>query len=546
MAISIEGLDPVAIDDIEEQLVDAIKVDFPSLDLGEGRVLRELLIRPAAIFHVERQTDIDALRRSMSLLAIEADPTLADDVVVDGVLSNYRVVRDAGSAATGILTIVIATLSTTSVPQGTIFTAEGQEFTTDQTFVGVTESTAVTSDQTRLISARADGTFAFTIPVTASTVGEASRVRRNTRFTSAPAIPGVVDIFAMEDFSGGADQQTNADLIAQFNTGISPSTFSGRIQIEKLIRETVDSVRDVSITGFGDAEMIRDQHNLFGISQGGKADIWARTQDRPESKTFIKEAVLIDVDSKTWQVSVARDDAPGFYLVDAVLPVDAAAETLGTLEIVAETRDVDLTQVTNEFIPDVDNITEGGYSRYQTSVVQFKDPDTSSTAILGDRQNYNVNILAMPNIDTLQDVAVDRSVRNPQADYLVRAPVPGFCAIGLKVLYKAGAEVPDADAIKAEIVSRVNALQFEDGQLPASIVHDSVHNVAGSDVVSVSPLDFLCQIRKPNGEIITIRDADGIKVPNLPEDGVTSRTVSFFLDISSVEVEVAQAQVLPV
>ena len=280
------------------------------------------------------------------------------------------------------------------------------------------------------------------------------------------------------------------------------------------------------------------------MSQGGKADLWVRTQDKVEGRTVVKEATLIDVDAQLWQLSIARDDYPGFYLIDSILPEGSALE--GTLEITGETRGIDLTQETNEFVPDIENITEGGYSRYQTSVLQFKDPATDESLSVGAKANYNVNVIGITGIDTLQDTAVDRQVRNPQADYLVRAPVPAFCAIGLKVLYKLGAEAPSADAIKAEIVSRVNGLTFADGQLPASVVHDSVHNVAGEDIVSVSPLDFLCQIRRPDGEIITIRDADGIEVPNLPEAGVTSRTVAFFIDVNSVEVEVAQAQVLPV
>jgi uncharacterized phage protein gp47/JayE len=546
MAISIEGLDADAIDQIEEQLVDAIKADYPSLDLGKGRVLRELLIRPAAIFHVERQTEIDELRQSMSLKAIEEDPTLADDDVVDGVLSNYRVERTQGTKASGYLTIVISALSTTTVPQGTTFTADGQDFTTDQTYVGVTEQEAVTSDQMRLISARTDGSYAFTIPVTAASAGSASQIRRNTRFTTDTSIAGVVDIFATQDFTGGTDTETNAQLIDRFNTGISPSTFAGRVQIEALVRETVTDTKDVSITGFGDAEMIRDQHNIFGMSAGGKADLWVRTQEKPESVTLVKEAVLIDVEEQLWQLSLTRDDFPGFYIVEAILPSASAAEVTGTLEITGESRSVDMTQETNEFVPDVLSIVEGAYSRYQTSIVQFKDPDTASDAEVGDRADYNVNVLGLLNVSTLQDVAVDRSVRNPQADYLVRAPVPAFVTINVTVLYKYGDEAPDADAIKAEIVSRVNALRFEDGQLPASVVHDAVHNIAGTEVVSVSPLDFMCQIRKPDGDIITIRDTDGIEIPNLPAEGVSSRTVAFFTDVDSVDVAVSQASVLPV
>ena len=544
MAISITGLDADAIAQIEDQLVDALKADYPSLDLSESRVLRELLIRPAAIFHVERQADIDALRRSMSLLAIEEDPSLASDEIVDGVLSNYRVTRVQGTQSTGYLTIIISALATTTIQQGTTFVADGQSFQTEATYIGVTDADAVTNEQMRLIYARTDGTYAFTIPVIAVEAGSASQIRRGTRFTVNATIANIVDVVATQDFTGGTDTETNQQLIDRFNLGISPSVFSGRIQIEALIRATLPSVTDVSIIGFGDGEMIRDRHNIFGLSCGGKADIIVRTQERPESVTLTKEAVLIDATRKLWQLSLTRDDYPGFYVIEAILAEGSTGE--GSLEITGETRSLDMTQVTIEFVPDVQNIIEGAYSRYQTSIIQFVDPDTADSAVAGLRVNYQVNVLGMSGIVTLNDLAINRNNRNPQADYLVRAPVPAFVTISANVVYRLDAEAPDADAIRDEIVARVNALTFKDGVLSAGLVHDAVHNIAGREVISVSPLDFLCQIRKPDGTLLTIRDVDGIEIPNLPEEGVTSRTTAFYTDADSVSVSVSQSQVLPV
>jgi hypothetical protein len=543
MAVDLSNVDSQDVDQIEEELVDALKAEYPSLDLSEGRVFRELVIRPAALFHAERQQSIDDLRQSMSLLAIEQNPDLADDDIVDGVLSNYRVARSQGTKATGSLTIVLSTNVTTTIPQGTIFTASGQTFTTDQSYVGVTTQDAVTSDQARLITQRTDGSYAFTIPVEAVEAGSAGDIRRNTRFTATPTIPGVIDIFATEDFAGGSDTQTNEELINEFKLGISPSVFSGRTQIEKIFLDNITGLQDTSITGFGDAEMIRDKHNLFGVSNGGKADIYLRTALQPVSSTLTKEATLIDKENGTWQLTIERDDAPGFYLVESVLPQNSSSE--GTLEITGETRGLDLSQESNEFVPDVDNNTEGAYSRYQTAVVQFTDPDTGDTAVEGDKQNYSVNVLAMPNIKEAQDLAVARDRRNPQADYLVRAPVPGFCSVGLAVQYR-GTSAPDEDAIKQSIVDRVNGLSFDTGQLPASIIHDAVHNAAGDNVIVTSPLDLFCQIRKPDGTFINIRDANGILIPSLPDECVSNRTVALYIDTGSIAIEVAQEAVLPV
>jgi len=512
--LTINDLDSDDVQQAEGFLVDFLATEYPSLDLTAGKVLRDLLIRPNAIFHSLNQEDIDRLRRSMSLKAIEEDPTLADDDIVDGVLSNYRVERGEGTKAEGQVTIIVATFTTTTVSVGTVFTANGVNFVTTQTYSGVTTADAVVSDQQKEIQ---------------------------------PRSAGLVDAVAAEDFSGGSDTETNSELIERFKLGISPSTFAGRVHIQSLLREEVPNLQASSITGFGDPEMLRDRHNIFAVSQGGKADIWARTGTLPTTRTLTKTATLIDADSKTWQVSILRDDAPGFYTVPFILPEGAGTDE-NTFEITAETRGMDLTAETGAFVPDVDDLVEGGYSRYQTAVLQFVDPDTDTSGLTEHEstQTVQVGVLALPDIDTLQALSNDRDRRNPQADYLVKAPVPAFVAITLTVQYKTDTEAPDADAIKESIAGRVNDLGFEVGKLPSSMVYDAVHNATSElDALVVAPIDMFCQIRRPDGTVVSIRDGNEIRIPDEPELGVTSRTTMFYVDVSDIDVTVEPLPVLP-
>lgn len=544
---SINDLDSDAIAQAEEFLKTFLAEEYPSMDLSEGRVFRDLVLRVAGIFHTLNNANLDLERRSHSLQAINADPTLADDDIVDEVLSNFLITRSQGTKATGQITVIINENITTSLQQGTTFTANGLNYLLAQTYIGVTEADAAVSDQQRLITLRSDGTYAFTVPVEAEETGSAYQARRNTRFTMSPAPGTLVDAVAAEDFTGGADTETNQELVNQLANGVTPSVFSGRAQIEALIKDTVTDTVAVSTTGFGDSEMLRDRHNLFEIAYGGKADIWSKTRTLPESVSVEIAATLVDADLKLFQLSIGRDVAPGFYLVEGIFPTDAP-EDEGSLELTGETRGLDLSQDSNEFVPTVANIIEGAYSRYQTSVVQFKSPDTDVTGLTenSSQVTFRVNISYLPDIKTLQETAVDRAKRNPQADYLVRAPVPAFTALALKVQYPASATAPEASAIKQGIADRVNGLGFTTGQLPASIIHDAVHNVAGNDVIVVSPLDFFCQIRRPDGTFATIRDADGITVPDEPSLGVTSRTTIFYLEVEDIDVAIEPIPALPV
>jgi len=546
-SLTIEQVPPDDVAQAEEFLTEFLSLQYPDLDLTQGRVLRDILIRPAAIFHALNREDFDRLRRSMSLLEISKDPALADENMVNGVLSNLMISRDPGAKSSGQITIILSSLATTTVPAGTVFSAGGLNYLTDLTYIGVTQVDSVMNEQQKIITARTDGTYSFTVPVAAESEGTAYSTRRGTRFTVDPAILGMIDAVAAGDFSGGRNAETNADLVEKAKLGISAKVLSGRTQIEALIRERFPNVTAVSITGFGDPEMIRDRHNIFGMSAGGKADLWVRAQYLPITRTIEMEAVLVDAESRIWQIAVGRDAFPGFYAISFVLP-QGSAENQDSLELVAETRGLDLSAINGDFVPDVETIAEGGYSRYQTSVIRFKDPGTDVTGMTENVtvRTYQVGIYGLPGIAEMQHLVSDRSMRNPQADYLVKAPVPAMCAINLTVQYRANDQPPSVDAIKNAVAETVNGIGYDVGKIPAGRIFDSVHNVAGPDVLVVSPIDMFCQIRRPDGTTIVSRSRDVIEAPNEPELGVTSRTTAFFTDPAMVDVAVEKMDVLPV
>jgi len=554
--LTISDLSTDAVQQSEAFLIQFLQDQYPSLDLTEGRVLRNLLIRPAAIFHALNQTNIDQLRQSMSLQAIEANPTIATEETVDAVLSNYRVTRDDGAKATGQLVVVIRDLVATTINAGTLFVADGLTFVNTVAFVGVTTQSVILTDANRLITKRTDGYYSFVIDIEAAEVGPQYELRRNTRMTTTGTIPNLIDLYTLDDFSGGRSQESNQDLIDRFQLGIAPKVFSGRTQIEALMRETVVGLKAVSIIGFSDAEMQRDRHNLFAISTGGKADIYAQTAANPVEIIITKQAVLVDAENSIWQISIGRDDAPGYYKIVAILPENSSLAD-SSFEILSEVRGLDLTPDGSYFTPEIFSLIEGAYSRYQTAVVRFVDTtpltdgtsssSSSSSGPVTVLRNYSVRVLAMPNIHELQNLSNTRSVRNPQADYLVRAPIPIFCTIDMTLNYKFDADIPDVNAVKQSLADRVANLGFDMGQLPASIVFDAVQNVmATRGTLTISPLDMLGILRKPTGELLQMRSSNALIVPDLPEEEITSRTTLFYLPVDAISVTLAKLNALPV
>lgn len=535
--LTFSDIDPSLIAQAEEYMRQVLQEAAPSIDLSSGRVLRELVVNTAAILHAANRQDIENQANSFSPVVIAADPTAADPDIVDAVYANYGIERFDGSKATGQISIIISALTTTAVPEGTVFTTNGLNYLTIQPYVGVTSQASVISSAERLIQTRSDGTFFFTVPVTAELVGEQYRAQRGARFTVSPAIGSTVDLQAAGDFEGGLSSETNAELATRAQQGIAPKVFSGRAQISALISDEFTEVKAISQVGFGDPEMLRDRHNIFGWSQGGKADLYVRTADVPIEIKLTKSCAYLG--SNAWRVILTRDDAPGFYLVNAIVPL-GEDPLIGSLDISLETRGLDLTAET-DFVQQLEGgMVEGAYSRYQTSVVQFTDTSTPVDTLVGATANYDVYVLRAPDIRGINDLTVDRSRRPPTGDYLPRAPVPALAAVSLKVSYRQGAGTVDTDAVKQAIFSRVNGLGFNTGRLPLSVITDAAHGaieLGGSYIIT--PLDLHAFVYPPDtvplGRI-ELRDPDVLTIPNLPSRGVSQRTTCFFMLLDSISV----------
>ena len=537
--LTFADIDPDLIEQSKEYLRQLLAEEFPSMDLTQSRVFHDNLLLPAAILHSVNREDHDRLRRSFSPVEIQEDPALADDEIVDSVYANYGIERYTGDKAIGLIAIVIEDSVTTAVPETTIFTANGFDYVVDQPYIGVTTQDAVVSDQERLITERTDGTFVFTVPVTAEQTGEIYRVRRSARFTASPAIPGTVELQAAAGFEGGNAAETNAELAERASAGIAPRVFSGRIQVESLFREELPTLRAVSQVGLGDPEMLRDRHNIFAMSNGGKADLYVQTVDVPNEIKLVKECTYIG--DQEWQFTILRDDAPGFYLVTAVVEKDLT-NFQGSLEITDEVRGTDLTKETDWVQQIEDGQLESAYSRYQTAVVKFIDPTTADDVTVGTKVEYDVYVSVMSDIKLLNDLTVARGRRPEGGDYLVRAAVPAYMSVSLLVLQRSGTQTPDSDAIKQAVASRINGLGFSTGRIDSALIIDAAMGALETRGTAViQPLDMQAFIYPPDtvplGRL-QLRDPNLLEIPDLPERGVTQRTTVFYLSIDAIAVDI--------
>ena len=215
------------------------------------------------------------------------------------------------------------------------------------------------------------------------------------------------------------------------------------------------NIEDISIVGYGDAEMIRDQHWLFPLSGGGRTDLYLRSQQSTQAVSLVKTATLIDIltDGGVWQFSIARDDAPGFYEVSKILVRGADPVETG-FAVTEDIRGLDLTG-DDVYVPDLETVMEGVYSRYQASTIRFLDTSTPTAglSINSSTQDYDVTAVTMPLVKPVQEFLGDRGVRNPAGDILVKAAIPCFLSLNVELPRRRTDSTVDEARIKSNLAA---------------------------------------------------------------------------------------------
>lgn len=518
-----------------DEIRSLVQEEHPTLDVRRGVVHDHILYLGAQLAAMYENSS-QRVQDSSSLLRIQSDPELADDDIVDQVLSNFNLTRGEGSNAFGSVTILVSKLSTVTVAKGSRFSSSGKTFVSDASYVARSSAENVQSDNDRVLTATDDGRWSFTINVEAEEEGSASLLDKGASLVPSTTIVNFVKAYATDDFTGGVDTETNEQLVARQAIGVAARALSGRLNMSAALHEQFPAVINDSVIGYGDAEMLRDQRGLFPVSFGGRTDWYVRTQELPQRLGLDKTATLIQktTDGKgVWQITYGRDEAPGLYDVESIVPT-GSDNTVGSFTILSDARSYDSSLAVDLLTPDITSAEEAAFSRYQTVVVQFKDDqtDTAALTVSSSTKVYSTTLRVMPQIAAIQSYVSGRGSRHYGGDALIKAPVPCFLSLSLIIDTQPGALLPQASEIKDALAAYVNRKGFA-GHLHASNLHDIVHDyLPGS--AAVSHTDMFGQILRPNGSLRPIRSSETLRVPDEPENMVTSRTVAFFLYPDSI------------
>lgn len=533
------SLDSAAVEQAHLYIAQKIGEYAPNIETKRG-VLHDILFHLEAVLQTGQDEYADTIRKSGSLLAISENPKLATDRNLDELASNFRASRFPGRPATGTAVIVISQAVTTTISTSFSFAASGYTFVPTGDFVGRVGSNQVTSNFDRLIKPVGDGTFYFTVELQAAEVGAGGNIKRNTKLTPSATIPYFVTAYAESSFTSGADYEDNASFVKRLQEGIAGKNPSNRITLSAMLRaqQAFKSFLDVSTIGFGDPEQIR-YHSIFPIASGNRLDVYVRPQAIPDVNRLVKEAILIGRQDGggLWQVSITRDDFPGFYSVEKIVKADLVdVDSQSGWEIVQDLRGFDITPDGSNFVPDIETYDEAAYSKYQTAVIRFVDTTTGTDVAEGTTEDYALYVRGMPLLKEAQNFVAGRDVRPTAGDVLVKAAIPCNLKLSFAIYKKINDTSVDVSAIKQALVDTVNKLGFSN-KLAASSLHSVIHSYLTSGQ-TVSAVEMFGIILRPDGTKKFLRDFDALEIPSEPEKMVSTRTTVFILDPVDIDITI--------
>lgn len=509
--------------DTQNRIIAFIGESFPNADISPGSVLNELLIKLAATVQNPINNDIQTLAQTSNITAALESPTDTYSDIVTGLASNYGVVRNSGNKSLGKVKVTVNSADTLYLQAGFLFTQPviNLDYVTTLNY-RITTTPQTTSDIQLTQQSAGSSLYYFVIPVEAVAIGPEYQLTDQTSIDVkvTDSITGFVNAKAYGNFTSGTALETDKELITRFRNGLSNKTLLNKVSMQSKISELYPNLVDLSVVAAADPEMTRSKQNLLGISTLGAVDVYVRTALGLETTTMTKTATKTA--EGVWTMSFTHNDTPGFYRVISILPTEQSL-TGSLLFTISYDYNNSVFSTTNL----VNNKYEGRFSKYQTAtaVIQFEEADYGLlSSNIGDSVSFDVLVTNQPNITALQDLFLDPTERILCADYLVKAMLPCFVTVDLKIERKDTYTTFPVDLLKQDIFTYINRLKFGE-DIQVSKIIDICHNYNVKKVHL--PIKLSGEIYTNHSTTINITSKDSLTIPNNYPMGVSKKTTAF-------------------
>lgn len=537
------------------------------VDLSPGSVLSELLIKLSTQLHNQLKNDAEAAANVTSIQAALNSTTDTYSEAIDAVASNFNVIRDAGVTVEGRVKIQVAFSRTYYISNNfqLVHPSSGAIYGTVQAYRADPSVSADDSSTGVLRLYKEAAGFYFLLPVKSTDAKSNVSAPHNSSMilnAANTSLDGFVSAKAFGNFSSGRPVETDRQLIARFQGGLSTKGLLSPQSMQSLLPEVfptlftqgADRKAILSVVGANDPELNRGRNLTYGITPFGLADVYIRTARSIKVDTFSVTARYQSYTppggsaSNTW-VLVLDSSVSGFptwfYDVVALHYVDVNGVTQTTaVNSSAFSADASApNQLTGSNAVTAADIAR--FSKYQVCTLSTTLTDAVAGNPVAGTTTHEVQVTVsyMPSIGEIQDFFLQSSHRILAADYLVKAVVP--CTLSTQlILDKANLQVTDEvtkQSIRQAICDYVNGLPFGE-EVAVSRIVDICHNY---NVKRVDlPITLNGTILMPSADnankFVPTLTSDTMSVPYDPlflSYGVSPKTTMFFIDYNDVNGE---------
>ena len=242
-----------------EALLEAyLSEKLPYGNFREGSHLHDIVVRAFAYVYALLDKEASSVRDRQSLLKLASVTDVSADAAVDDLVSNWFLTRKTGTAATGILTVVLSDQAPpfVTIPVETEFTYDtGAVFTIDSP----TPLTFLRDDMLVEVNPSTQQTvYKFMVPIVAVIPGTIGNIPA-ARFRSFdPFDPSALYVETTSSITTATEDETTEALLERAEIAITARGFLSNRSIETTLVDSVSSLQEVVVVGAGDPEMARD------------------------------------------------------------------------------------------------------------------------------------------------------------------------------------------------------------------------------------------------------------------------------------------------
>lgn len=244
------GLQPSSQDVLEAELLakQILETKYPTLDLREGTGLRDLLIRPLAVFVALTRNGLDYLLSQNTLSTVD-DTTPSD--LVDSILSNWFLTRKIGTQSVISARIYFSRRKNVAVSTDIYFS-------TDNT-LKFYPSDSYTFSSDSLVYDSYSNEYYVDVDLNAEKEGSAYNIGSGSLLYFSNFDPYFLraEINYLKEAS--IESESNTQFISRAKTAISTRNLINDPSIDSNLKEEFNYIDRLVTVGMGDTDMVRDK-----------------------------------------------------------------------------------------------------------------------------------------------------------------------------------------------------------------------------------------------------------------------------------------------